>query len=85
MARTKTTSPTNTKGACLCDDGTYSKDCCKGETINQGIGQLNGTVESDVISTATTNEKTTVTVDDENHVTTVLNQVDNTVTTSNAH
>lgn len=26
------------KKGCLCDDGTYHKDCCKGELINQGIG-----------------------------------------------
>lgn len=35
---TKTSSPTSNKKACLCEDGTYSKDCCKGELINQGIG-----------------------------------------------
>lgn len=26
------------KKGCLCDDGSYHKDCCKGEPINQGIG-----------------------------------------------
>lgn len=35
----KTTSPTNSKRGCLCKDGeTYSKECCDGEVINQGIG-----------------------------------------------
>jgi hypothetical protein len=27
-----------TKEACLCKDGTYSKDCCTDEVIAQGIG-----------------------------------------------
>jgi hypothetical protein len=37
----KTSSPKGGKRGCLCDDGTtYSKDCCKGELINQGIGSL---------------------------------------------
>lgn len=36
----KKTSPQDSKRACLCEDGTYSKDCCKGEEINQGIGAL---------------------------------------------
>lgn len=40
MAKKKNTSPTNSSGACLCENGTYSKECCKGELINQGIGQL---------------------------------------------
>jgi hypothetical protein len=26
------------KKGCLCKDGKYHKDCCKGEPINQGIG-----------------------------------------------
>lgn len=39
----KTTSPKGGKRGCLCDDGkTYSKDCCKGELQNQGIGALEG-------------------------------------------
>ncbi len=40
MAKNKTTSPQGGKQPCLCEDGTYSKDCCKGEIINQGIGSL---------------------------------------------
>jgi hypothetical protein len=39
----KTTSPKDSSRACLCDDGqTYSRKCCKGKTINQGIGSLVG-------------------------------------------
>lgn len=39
MAKTKTASPDNDRKGCLCDDGkTYSKECCKGELKNQGIG-----------------------------------------------
>jgi hypothetical protein len=40
MAKNKTTSPQGGNRACLCEDGTYSQDCCKGEIINQGIGSL---------------------------------------------
>lgn len=40
MAKNKTSSPTGGNRACLCEDGTYSKECCKGELINQGIGSL---------------------------------------------
>jgi len=42
MAKNKTTSPVGGDRACLCEDGTYSKECCKGEIINQGIGSLVG-------------------------------------------
>ena len=38
MGKNKTTSPKNVKRGCLCDDSTYSSECCKGELINQGIG-----------------------------------------------
>ena len=35
------TSPKSGKRACLCDDGkTYSRRCCKGYLINQGIGKV---------------------------------------------
>ena len=35
----KTTSPKGGNRACLCEDGkTYSKQCCKGKLINQGVG-----------------------------------------------
>jgi hypothetical protein len=34
-------SPKGGKRGCLCKDGrTYSSKCCKGELINQGIGQI---------------------------------------------
>ena len=38
MGKNKYTSPKGSKQACLCDDSTYSAECCKGELINQGIG-----------------------------------------------
>jgi hypothetical protein len=36
------TSPVNGKKGCLCDDNTYSKECCNGDLQNQGIGQTSG-------------------------------------------
>jgi hypothetical protein len=47
----KNNSPQDSSRACLCEDGTYSKDCCKGELINQGIGALVGQVTSTVVNT----------------------------------
>jgi hypothetical protein len=47
----KNNSPQDSSRACLCQDGTYSKDCCKGELINQGIGALVGQVTSTVVNT----------------------------------
>ena len=38
MGKNKYTSPKDGKRGCLCDDSTYSNECCKGELINQGIG-----------------------------------------------
>lgn len=38
MGKNKYTSPKDAKRGCLCDDSTYSSECCKGELINQGIG-----------------------------------------------
>lgn len=38
MGKNKYTSPKDGKRACLCENGTYSNECCKGELINQGIG-----------------------------------------------
>ena len=32
------TSPKGGKRGCLCDDNTYSKECCNGDLIAQGIG-----------------------------------------------
>ena len=37
------TSPKNGNRGCLCDDGTYSKECCNGDLQNQGIGKTTGT------------------------------------------
>ena len=37
------TSPKGGKRGCLCDDGTYSKECCNGDLQNQGIGKTTGT------------------------------------------
>jgi hypothetical protein len=48
----KKTSPQDSKRACLCEDGTYSKDCCNGEEINQGIGATEGQAISNVINTS---------------------------------
>jgi hypothetical protein len=47
----KNNSPQDGSRACLCKDGTYSKECCKGELINQGIGALVGQVTSTVVNT----------------------------------
>lgn len=57
MASKKTSPQASNKEACLCADGTYSKDCCQGEEINQGIGALVGQGTSLVINT---NEPRTV-------------------------
>jgi hypothetical protein len=48
----KKTSPQDSKRACLCEDGTYSRECCKGEEINQGIGSLAGQETSVIINTS---------------------------------
>lgn len=47
----KKSSPQDSSRACLCEDGTYSKDCCKGEEINQGIGATVSQGSSNVINT----------------------------------
>jgi len=46
----KKTSPQDSSRGCLCEDGTYSKDCCKGEQINQGIGALVSQSISEVVN-----------------------------------
>lgn len=39
----KNQTSTNSKRGCLCKDkNTYSRECCEGKTINQGIGSLTG-------------------------------------------
>jgi hypothetical protein len=50
MANKKTSSQDSSR-ACLCEDGTYSKECCKGEEINQGIGALVSQGTSIIINT----------------------------------
>jgi hypothetical protein len=47
----KNNSPQDSTRGCLCEDGTYSKECCNGELINQGIGALVGQVTSTVVNT----------------------------------
>lgn len=49
----KKSSPEDSSRACLCEDGSYSVDCCKGEEINQGIGAL---VSQSVSAVVNTNE-----------------------------
>ena len=34
------TSPREDRRACLCANGTYSRKCCNGNMINQGIGRI---------------------------------------------
>ena len=37
-------SPENSRRGCLClDSNNYSRSCCEGYLINQGIGRINGT------------------------------------------
>lgn len=53
------TSPKGGKRGCLCDDGTYKKECCTGELQNQGIGAT--VSQSTATYTNTNNGTTTVT------------------------
>lgn len=48
----KYTSPNPSTKACLCEDGTYSKECCKGELINQGVGDTKSQSISNVVNVA---------------------------------
>lgn len=46
------TSPKGGKKGCLCEDGTYKKECCNGDLQAQGIGSLkNQTTEASVSNT----------------------------------
>lgn len=45
------TSPQGGNRACLCDDGTYSKECCDGCLQSQGIGATENQVNSNVQNT----------------------------------
>lgn len=48
----KVNSPKGGNRGCLCDNGkTYSKECCKGKLINQGVGALVGQGTSLIINT----------------------------------
>jgi hypothetical protein len=38
------TSPKNSKRGCLCKDNTYSRKCCDGSLLAQGIGKTKGEV-----------------------------------------
>jgi hypothetical protein len=40
--KTKTSSPKGGKRGCLCEDNTYSTECCQGKLIEQGVGALQG-------------------------------------------
>jgi hypothetical protein len=51
MAKSKFSSPKGGKRACLCEDGTYNSECCKGDLINQGIGSLVQQSVSNVVNT----------------------------------
>jgi hypothetical protein len=42
-------SPRNNRRACLCRDGSYSRDCCDGDYFAQGIGNVTGEGITDVI------------------------------------
>jgi hypothetical protein len=54
------TSPIGGKRGCLCDDDTYSKECCNGDLIAQGIGVITG------------NGTDNVTITEENKVRTII-------------
>lgn len=41
------TSPRESRRACLCANGTYSRKCCNGNMINQGIGSVYGVSVTD--------------------------------------
>jgi hypothetical protein len=47
----KSNSPQDASRGCLCKDGTYSKECCEGELINQGVGALVAQASSSVVNT----------------------------------
>lgn len=52
------TSPKRGKRGCLCEDGTYSSECCNGDLQNQGIG---ATVEQSTSTINNTNVERTIT------------------------
>lgn len=58
MDKIKTSSPQGGKRGCLCEDGTYHKDCCKGELSQQGIGST--VAQGDAVITVVDGVKTIV-------------------------
>ena len=53
------TSPKDSRRACLCKDGKrYSKECCGGELINQGIGGLSNQSSNIIVNETTSNTLT---------------------------
>ena len=52
------TSPNGGNRACLCEDGTYSKECCDGSLQAQGIGSEN---EQSISNVENTNEPRVIT------------------------
>jgi hypothetical protein len=49
MKTPSNSSPTGGKQGCLCEDETYSSECCDGSLQAQGIGALEG--QGDVVLT----------------------------------
>ena len=54
------TSPKGGKRGCLCDDGTYKKECCNGDLQNQGVGVTSGNGTDSVTITEVDGVKTIV-------------------------
>ena len=54
------TSPKGGKRGCLCDNGTYSKECCNGDLQNQGVGVTSGNGTDSVTITEVDGVKTIV-------------------------
>ena len=45
MGKNRYNVPQDKRRACLCiDRDTYSRECCEGDYINQGIGSITGTI-----------------------------------------
>lgn len=52
------TSPKGGKRGCLCEDGTYKKECCNGDLQAQGIGKTTG--EENVVITEVNGVRTII-------------------------
>ena len=50
------------KRGCLCEDGTYSVDCCDGSLQAQGIGQTASVLPENITRTESDGVRTTVRV-----------------------